>query len=143
MSILSELVREKLATGRLSDRAAAREIGVSPTTIGRLLRGEAVDVDTLVKVCRWLGVTPASVLNSYEPSNLADSVAVVIEANPQLAATFVELVEKIRVGELSPALLRDVVAYAAYKLDLEVLHAREANVRRTDVGNPAPGRSNS
>ncbi len=137
MSILSELVREKLSAGRLSDRAAAREIGVSPTTIGRLLKGEDIDVETLIKVCRWLKVAPASMLNSYEPDHLADSIAAIIEVNPRLTGVLAELTDKIRAGELSPALLRDVIAYAAYKLDLEVLDATEAGARRTDIGDPA------
>ena len=36
-------------------RAAAREIGISPSTLSRVEKGHVPDVGTLEKVCAWLG----------------------------------------------------------------------------------------
>ena len=36
-------------------RAAAKEIGISPTTLSRIERGHVPDVRTLEKVCEWMG----------------------------------------------------------------------------------------
>jgi len=36
-------------------RAAAREIGISPSTLSRIENGHVPDVGTLEKVCEWLG----------------------------------------------------------------------------------------
>jgi len=36
-------------------RAAAKEIGISPSTLSRIEKGHVPDVATLDKVCEWLG----------------------------------------------------------------------------------------
>ncbi len=41
--------------GNMGVRAAAREIGISPTTLSRIEKGHVPDVGTLEKVCTWLG----------------------------------------------------------------------------------------
>lgn len=41
--------------GNMGIRAAAREIGVSPTTLSRIEKGHVPDVGTLNKICEWLG----------------------------------------------------------------------------------------
>lgn len=41
--------------GNMGVRAAAREIGISPSTLSRIENGHVPDVGTLEKVCEWLG----------------------------------------------------------------------------------------
>lgn len=41
--------------GKMGVRAAAREIGISPSTLSRIENGHVPDVGTLEKVCSWLG----------------------------------------------------------------------------------------
>lgn len=43
-------------------REVAAEIGVSPATLSRVERGKLPDLDTFSKVCTWLNVDPADVL---------------------------------------------------------------------------------
>jgi transcriptional regulator with XRE-family HTH domain len=45
--------------GSMGIRAAAGEIGISSATLSRIEHGRLPDLDTLQKVCRWLGVDPA------------------------------------------------------------------------------------
>ena len=41
--------------GNMGIRAAAAEIGISPTTLSRVEKGNIPDVGTLEKICTWLG----------------------------------------------------------------------------------------
>lgn len=41
--------------GNMGVRAAAREIGISPTTLSRIENGHVPDIGTLDKVCAWIG----------------------------------------------------------------------------------------
>lgn len=53
---LAPLVLRK--RGNMGVRAAAMEIGVSPTTLTRVEKGNIPDVKTLNKICKWLGEEP-------------------------------------------------------------------------------------
>ena len=54
---LATAVREK--RGDAGVRAASKEIGdVSPSTLSRIEQGRLPDLDTYMKLCRWMGVTP-------------------------------------------------------------------------------------
>lgn len=44
--------------GNMGIRAAAAEIGISPTTLSRIERGHVPDVGTLNKVCAWIEEDP-------------------------------------------------------------------------------------
>lgn len=41
--------------GNMGLRAAAKEIGISPSTLSRIEKGHVPDVGTLEKVCDWIG----------------------------------------------------------------------------------------
>lgn len=43
------------ARGSMGIRAAAREIGISPTTLSKIENGHIPDQNTLRKVCDWVG----------------------------------------------------------------------------------------
>ena len=54
---LAGLVQKK--KGSMGVRAAAAEIGISPTTLSRIERGHIPDLGTIEKVCAWIGQDPA------------------------------------------------------------------------------------
>lgn len=54
---LGNLVLKK--RGNMGVRAAAKEIGISPTTLTRVEKGGVPDVGTLNKITTWLGEDPA------------------------------------------------------------------------------------
>ena len=66
-NVLSTLVNEKIRKDWISVREASRQVGVSATTMSRVLEGESVDVDTLIMICSWLGVSPSHVLDAFMP----------------------------------------------------------------------------
>lgn len=45
--------------GNMGVRAAAAEIGISPTTLSRIEKGHVPDVGTLDKICAWLEEEPS------------------------------------------------------------------------------------
>jgi transcriptional regulator with XRE-family HTH domain len=45
-------------------RVAALEIGVSPATLSRVENGHVPDLDSLRKLCRWLGVDAGELLGT-------------------------------------------------------------------------------
>lgn len=55
---LPALVREARERRCLSQRAAARSIGVCPSTMSRFERTGALDLDHIIAVLRWLDQLP-------------------------------------------------------------------------------------
>lgn len=53
---LAGLIRQK--RGSMGVRAAAAEIGISPTTLSRIENGHIPDMQTLEKTCNWIGEDP-------------------------------------------------------------------------------------
>lgn len=43
-------------------REIAKEIGVSPATLSRVIRGNLPDLETFGKICKWLKIDPAEIL---------------------------------------------------------------------------------
>jgi transcriptional regulator with XRE-family HTH domain len=68
---LGNLLQQK--RGSKGIRAAAGEIGVSPATLSRIENGRVPDLDTLRKVCGWLGVDPAEYLGGSEARQMGVS----------------------------------------------------------------------
>ena len=118
--MLKELLKEELQKRNMSVRDAGREIGVSHTTIARILAGIPADVTTLRKVCDFLGVQVSSVLNVEDksPLGLASKIALVVEREPKLAKVFSDAMEAVNSGNLTTDDLADIVGYAAYKINL-------------------------
>ncbi len=53
--------------GRTPLRAVAKQIGISAPTLSRIEHGGAPDIGTFGKLCRWLEVDPAALLEVPEP----------------------------------------------------------------------------
>ncbi len=119
-STIAILLDEARRKHDLSERQLAEELGVASTTVGRALRGEPVDLATIQKIADWLGVETASLLNSegVGPDALAAQLSALIEAEPKLAEVFEEAMRRVRTGKMDPSVVRDLIAYAAYRFQL-------------------------
>ncbi len=53
-------------------RAVAKEIGVSPSTLSRVENGHLPDLENYRKICKWLGIDPASVVGNSSAGARAD-----------------------------------------------------------------------
>lgn len=121
MNTLSTLLREKIIQENISEREASRQIGVSPTTVSRALSGELPDLTTMIAMCDWLGVSVSKILNSSLPgeSALVARISAILEAKPELARVFVDAMTDIMERDAPPEVIRDIAAYAAFRLGLE------------------------
>ena len=83
--MLRKLIGKKMKEDGLSMRTAAKEIGVSHTTVNRVLTGSPLDIPTLLAICDWLDVQPATALNSLASSSddLVTNLALAIETMPE------------------------------------------------------------
>jgi transcriptional regulator with XRE-family HTH domain len=78
---LGQLLQQK--RGSMGVRAAAAEIEISPATLSRIENGRIPDLETLKKVCVWLGVEPARYLGTSLGAQTTDRphVQVVFKKN--------------------------------------------------------------
>jgi len=60
LASLAPMVRDKRSGRGL--RETSKEIGIGPATLMRVEAGRIPDVETFGKICKWLGVDPASFL---------------------------------------------------------------------------------
>lgn len=119
--MLKELLKQEVEGKGLSSREASKVIGVSHTTIIRALRGDMIDLDTIVKIADWMNVRPAHLLNVFggTEQSLADKIAVVLEMNPKLVEVFTEAITQIQDGNASPDIIEDIAAYAGYAMSVK------------------------
>ena len=114
-TMLQTILRNEMQRRGLSSHTAAEAIGVSHTTILRALRGDKIDVDTIVKIANFLILRPSELLNSMSDTSLADQIAALLSHSRELEDQLREAVSKVKKGDMEPALLKDVVSYALYK----------------------------
>lgn len=122
--MLAGLLRRKLEKEGISVREASRQIGIAHTTLARVLEGESLDLSTVMAVSRWIGVSPADVLHGEGKlgslSELSAQVATLLQASPRLGAIFDELLRKFEEGVVSSDTVEDIIAYATYRLGMDM-----------------------
>ena len=93
---LGRLIQRK--RGSMGIRAAAGEIGISPATLSRIENSRVPDLETLKKVCAWLGVDPAAYLGiSTDPQPATPAVQVVFKKDravtPKTSQSLAKLIQ--------------------------------------------------
>lgn len=79
--------------GSMGIRAAANEIGISPTTLSRIERGHIPDRKTLDTICEWLGEKPAKFTGIGE---LQIAFKAKTAISPQTSQSLANLIELAR-----------------------------------------------
>src|SRR5260370_40297157 len=94
---LGHLIQRK--RGSMGVRAAAGEIGISAATLSRIENGRVPDLDTLKKVCAWLGIDPASYLGipAEQAPSASPSVQVIFKkeraVSPKTSRALAKLIQ--------------------------------------------------
>jgi len=124
--MLVELLNAKMKEKDLSFRETAKQIGVSHTTIARILKGDQVDMKTLVAIANWLDISPSIFLGTKgaAESTLSEKIASVLKSEPKLKGVFEETIIRIERGEASSQLITEIVAYAKFRLDMEQMRGK-------------------
>ncbi len=130
--MLQTLLKDEARKKNLSSRKLAEVIGVSHTTVLRALRGELVDLDTVVKIADFFKVRPSTLLDGFgKKDNLIVRVATLVERVPGLAKTLEDASRAVEAGKASPELIEDIVSYATYKLNASGGHFDKQNRKKT------------
>ena len=94
---LGQLIQRK--RGSMGVRAAAGEIGISAATLSRIENGRVPDLETLKRVCAWLGVDPAAYLGvpSGPAVSSAPSIQIIFKkdraVSPQTSSALAKLIQ--------------------------------------------------
>lgn len=122
MSMFRTILDNELEQRDMSIREAAREIGISHTTLIAARDGtRTLDVGTALKIAKWVGV-PLSTLveeanpEEFEKNSLFQALQLVLQAAPELEQTFRIAADELAAGTLSLSDFKDITEYAAYKI---------------------------
>lgn len=115
--MLAGLLESKIKELGLSNRGAAREIGIAHTTLQRFLAGQAFDMDTILKICDYLGVSPDKALNSL-PSKIQplNDLEMFLESEPEIANAFYMAIGGLKENRLSKVDVKEIVEFATFKI---------------------------
>ena len=118
-NLLQRLVDIQINKLGISKREAGRQTGTSYTTVDRILRGEPIDIETLIKMCAWLRVSPSNVLDAYLPGDraLPERVAALVERKPELKEIFDEVMDQFLNHDIDETTFNDIILYANYRLE--------------------------
>jgi transcriptional regulator with XRE-family HTH domain len=116
--MLDIVLRNAMQERGLSSHKVAEAIGVSHTTILRALKGDTVDIETIIKIANFLNVRPSEMLNSMPTdATLPDQLAALLSHSPELEETLRDAVQRVKAGELKPGTIADIVSYARYRIN--------------------------
>jgi transcriptional regulator with XRE-family HTH domain len=133
--MLSTLIKEELNRRNMGVRDAAKEIGVSHSTIYALFNGRPLEVETAYLICRWLKVPLATAVQEADNVQVAAAaIEVLIRKIPDLEKVLIEAVDELNKGNLTPDDFRDVIEFAAYKIQKR-RDTHRNNEEQTDGGN--------
>lgn len=120
--MLKTKLAQEMKIRALGTRQVAKEVGTSHTTILRALRGDIVDVGTILKISKWMGIKPSTLINSMATTKdvLPEQIAVMLQKYPRLEVEFEKAIKAVTEGTLEPEIIEDIVAYAAYKINLRI-----------------------
>lgn len=123
VTALAESIQLRRKDKRLTVRAAAEEMEhVSHSTLSRVERGNLPDLDTYMRICRWLSVDPSyfSILPSDDSAQKRDSILQKQDIITHLRA------DKLLTQQTREALITMIeVAYAAARRNILPNEAQE------------------
>jgi len=114
--MLQKVLEGAMKEKNLSAREVGAMLGVSHTTVLRAMRGEQIDLDTLIKIADWLKIRPSALLDSMGDTDVDSKIDVLVEAYPELQKVLENAAVAIEKGQADPSIIKDIVAYAEYRI---------------------------
>ena len=116
--MLEIFLKKAMQDRGLSSRSLADALGMSHSTILRALKGESIDLDTVLKLANYFNVRPSDLLNSMSAdATFPDQLAALLSHSPELEQELADAVERVRAGNLDPNVIKEIVSYARYRLN--------------------------
>ncbi len=118
-AILAKAMRDTLNRRGLSNRQAAKQMGISPATVGRILSGKDVETPTLQLVCHWMGVSISDIVEAEKPGvdGIAARLAVILSRYPDLALVTGRAIDAMLDGTMNEDEIRSIVRFIQFQLD--------------------------
>jgi transcriptional regulator with XRE-family HTH domain len=118
------LIANEIARRGISVREAARQMGLpTHSTLNNILAGKMMDIDTADTVCKWLGVPlSAAVEDATNEDQAISAITAVLSSAPELRNLFIKLAGEVTNGNLTMVDYKEIVAYAAFKLEQSIEH---------------------
>lgn len=95
--LLAGMIKEK--RGKTGLREIAKEIGdVSAATISRVEKGKVPDVDTFIKICKWLGTSTDTFIvdsNDTKTKTNKDHIVAHLRAERELDQSTIQMLLKM------------------------------------------------
>jgi transcriptional regulator with XRE-family HTH domain len=115
--MLQNVLKGAMDERNLSAREIASLIGVTHTTILRALRGEKIDLPTLIKIAEWLNIRPSALLDTLgDDAQIEAKIGLLVQAYPELQGVLEKAAVAVENGQADPALIKDIIAYAEYRI---------------------------
>lgn len=115
--MLQNVLKGVMDEQNLSARDVGSVLGVSHTTVLRALRGEQIDLGTLIKIAQWLNIRPSALLDTLgDEVNVDDKISMLVQAYPELQNVLEKAAEAIENGLADPGIIKDIVSYAEYRI---------------------------
>ena len=117
MNKLSKMLSKRLSETNMSVRRAGLQIGVSHATVARAVNGETVEVDTLVRIADFLGVSIISLLDETDtPDDVYERISVTFTIEPELKTVLADIARNIKDEKIDHKILSDVAIYTLFQL---------------------------
>jgi len=105
-----------MAEKRFSLRQGAKEIGISHTTLERVMAGDGFTIESLLALSRWLGISAADALEVADKDDSSAKLQVLLQYYPKLTSVFTQAVDLIAQGKLDPGVLNELANYAEFRI---------------------------
>ncbi len=137
--MLRRLLEEELKRRGMTVREAAKEIGVSHTTIYDIIKKDRpMQVETANLICKWLGVSlTTAVSNPSEQDQTAAVIAVLLRKVPELGRVFQEAATAVTDGEMKPEDFLAVIEFAAFQIQKRKELSKEREQERAEAAEGA------
>lgn len=133
---LRAMLAEKKDKENLGYRTIGKQSGVPFTSLNRFMVHDSyLSVDNIVRLCEWLGVSPAMVLDGFgdnENSRKSGMIAI-MQRYPALEEVLLEIESRVTEGELDPEIIDDVAQYAEFILNREKERWTKKNEQRNST----------